>query len=469
MARTTTAGTASKPDTRAATAWVRMYRVGFGDFFVLGIPAAGGVRHVLVDCGVHAGDLGTLPAAVDDLAKLVDRHLSLVIVTHRHADHISGFATCAEQFAGFTVDAVWMSWWDDPRNGPAAAFQAALTAFATKAPLALAPRLAANGSDEEDVRQALRMLGNATGTDHLAAGAAGPRGAGSNELALAMLRGTPAGVGRRFRSEPVRRYYKAGDTVELPRDLADAGLDARILGPPTDPVLVAQMSSHAQEYLQLAGEAEVGAEAGAEASAPFEPRWRSTASAYPERAFAPFDSAKELEAILSGCRPDSQLEAARRADQTLNNQSLVVLFTIAGKRLLFVGDAQWGNWENLLYGGKPRPGAPPTSTARELLGHVDFYKVGHHGSTNATPIAAVEALRDGCAAMCSTEPGCYGRPEQGTEVPRGRLLEALSKKASLVRSDQVKAGDAKPTAGLPAKLPAGFSTPGALYVDYLLG
>jgi len=44
---------------------------------------------------------------------------------------------------------------------------------------------------------------------------------------------------------------------------------------------------------------------------------------------------------------------------------------------------------------------------------LDFYKVGHHGSTNATPKDALNAMREGCVAMCSTQPDCYGKVENG--------------------------------------------------------
>src|SRR5262249_49748484 len=39
---------------------VRMFRIGFGDFFLLSVPAAGGSKHILIDCGVHATDLKTI-------------------------------------------------------------------------------------------------------------------------------------------------------------------------------------------------------------------------------------------------------------------------------------------------------------------------------------------------------------------------------------------------------------------------
>ena len=75
---------------------VRMYRVGFGDFFLLSVPTGNGPRHILIDCGVHANDLDSIKDAVAQMAADCRQQLALVIMTHRHADHISGFATCAE-------------------------------------------------------------------------------------------------------------------------------------------------------------------------------------------------------------------------------------------------------------------------------------------------------------------------------------------------------------------------------------
>jgi len=161
--------------------------------------------------------------------------------------------------------------------------------------------------------------------------------------------------------------------------------------------------------------------------------------------------------------PDALAARAEAADKTLNNQSLVVLFTFRGKNLLFAGDAQWGNWENFLYGGAYGPGRTTlTDKAKTVLGQLDFYKVGHHGSTNATPKDAVAAMRDGLVGMCSTEENAYGG------VPKGPLLAALSQKmhGQLARSDQVPAGneDAAKDAG---PVPSEFKDPtGKLYIDY---
>ena len=71
-----------------------------------------------------------------------------------------------------------------------------------------------------------------------------------------------------------------------------------------------------------------------------------------------------------------------------------------------------------------------------MLGHLDFYKVGHHGSTNSTPIAAVEAMNEDFVSMCSTQAGAFGSVENQSEVPRDPLMDALARKSVLVRSDR---------------------------------
>src|SRR5678816_3377356 len=74
---------------------VRMYRVGFGDFFLVTVPTSKGDQYILIDCGVFkgtsgTGDIGSIVDAVEDLFQTTGGHLSLVIMTHRHADHIAG-------------------------------------------------------------------------------------------------------------------------------------------------------------------------------------------------------------------------------------------------------------------------------------------------------------------------------------------------------------------------------------------
>ena len=72
-------------------------------------------------------------------------------------------------------------------------------------------------------------------------------------------------------------------------------------------------------------------------------------------------------------------EIVRQLDHQMNNTSLILLFEVGTKKLLFPGDAQIENWSYALVDA---PNAKATGT---LLEGVDVYKVGHHGSRNATP------------------------------------------------------------------------------------
>ena len=447
-ATTPTTPQPGKPSSGPAGIRVRMYRVGFGDFFLLSVPGADGTqRHILIDCGVHAANLGSIGAAIDELQQDTGGQLALVIMTHRHADHISGFATGKDAFAKFTVERVWMSWFEDPGNPVAANFQASLTALATQLQLALAAR------NDPAMDQQRKMAENITGELDATGSAAG----GSNAVALATLHGG-------FANKPPVDYYTAGDTPTLPDSLAKAGLTAQILGPPHDPALISQMNPGAgHQYLD---ESEGGGGAPARINSAFD----VGASAYPPEAFELFSPA-ELAKQIASVQPDLMAAKATQADNTLNNQSLVVLFGFRGKTMLFAGDAQWGNWQNFLFGGALGTAGHTglTSSAASILGNIDFYKVGHHGSTNATPIDALNAMRDGCVAMCSTQPGAYGSVKNNSEVPRGPLVDALEKKTEqqLARSDMIAVDGAPVDTTLPP-LPAVFkpAPDGKLYIDY---
>jgi hypothetical protein len=124
-------------------------------------------------------------------------------------------------------------------------------------------------------------------------------------------------------------------------------------------------------------------------------------------------------------------------DRALNNTSLILLIEAAGRRLLFPGDAQIENWSYSLTG----PGASDELTAR--LGGLDFYKVGHHGSRNATPKLGLLPLwrTPGASpvpvAFMSTRPGIY---DEDRPVPAENLVRELSRAPlTLVRTDSLPA------------------------------
>jgi beta-lactamase superfamily II metal-dependent hydrolase len=448
---------------------VRMYRVGFGDFFLMTVPGNDGPAHILIDCGVHHADIGSINECIQDLKKTTKNRLALVILTHYHADHMSGFASNYDDFANFDhIGAVWIT----NRladNAAASKFMLQLTSVAQELQLRLGAR------SDRDGEEAKRKVFNAIGIE---LGATGGDGSGGNAKALKLLQ-------QGFKCKPPVYYYQGGDTPKLPPEL-EGRITAEILAPsPKDSAgEFAASDNKKEQYLAAAGDNGIP---DADRVQSFEKAWPASAADYPEDAFDEFDSgltgrgekrkkdgAVKMEATLAKMQPDVLAAAADKLDGTLNNQSLVVLFTCKSKKLLFVGDAQWGNWSYWLY-GKAVSGADPgiTPRAREILGSVDFYKVGHHGSTNATPIPVVGALNKNCAAMCSTATHAYGKPEKKTEVPRTALMDALEARTGnrLVRSDWVAAGHEEPDPEAKkelSELPDGFTTPGQLYVDYNL-
>ena len=117
----------------------------------------------------------------------------------------------------------------------------------------------------------------------------------------------------------------------------------------------------------------------------------------------------------------------------MNNTSLILLFEVFGKKLLFPGDAQLENWSYAL------EDAPDAAKTRALLADVDVYKVGHHGSLNATPKTLLwedfkhrnKSGAQRLVTLLSTMPGKHGKVANKTEVPRRPLLAALKAETAL--------------------------------------
>lgn len=109
-------------------------------------------------------------------------------------------------------------------------------------------------------------------------------------------------------------------------------------------------------------------------------------------------------------------------EKAVNGTSLMLLFKIGSSYLLFPGDAQWGTWRTAL--------ANPEW--RLLLQRASFYKAGHHGSHNGTPVEFVENMQKETCVMISTK-----HIKRWPHIPKLELLEALGKHTTkIARSDQ---------------------------------
>ena len=134
----------------------------------------------------------------------------------------------------------------------------------------------------------------------------------------------------------------------------------------------------------------------------------------------------ELAEVAKAGETDA-LALAVSLEQATNGTSLVLLLRFGETTMLFPGDAQWGTWDRILH--------DPES--EELLRTVNLYKVGHHGSHNATPASFVSKyLKDADASIVPVAPTGI---ESWDEIPRIPLLEELAKKSAMVlNSDDLR-------------------------------
>jgi hypothetical protein len=135
---------------------VRMYRQGLGDCFLLTFPREGNHPfHMLIDCGALGRDKQFMTRIVEHIRDTVRAEngggkakLDLVVATHEHKDHLSGFNQARDVFNNdFDIGGVWLGWTENlnkpeiraikqARKKAIAKLQAAL-----KSPLAAAPAL----------------------------------------------------------------------------------------------------------------------------------------------------------------------------------------------------------------------------------------------------------------------------------------------------------------------------------------
>jgi hypothetical protein len=403
---------------------IRSYNVGFGDCFLMTFRyRAGEQRHVLIDFGSTRYS-GNGPGSALTIARQIkndtEGKLHMVVATHRHADHISGFGGASgEIIAGLDPDVVVQPWTEDPDLEPdatAPALSAGRTgarAFTSRlsdmqalagAILRELPNLEASASVPKTLSSQLRFLGE------------------TNIKNEAAVRGLMT-MGRR---KPI--YASAGQTLRVASLLP--GVKIHVLGPPTlrqSKAISEQRSVDSDEFWHLAHRPARGRDGR---QSRLFPR-AAVATRIPQEARWVIPKIDEMQA-------EEMLSIVRTLDSVLNNTSLILLFEVGGTRLLFPGDAQIENWSYPLFNANGR------NKIRRQLASARFYKVGHHGSLNATPKTLWRSFtRAGedsdnptrLITMVSTLAGKHGSDSRGTEVPRKVLIDEL-RRLSDFRSTQ---------------------------------
>ncbi|HEY3052604.1 MAG TPA: hypothetical protein VGK04_04370 [Thermoanaerobaculia bacterium] len=374
---------------------IRMYNVGFGDSFVLRFPCKDRERTMLIDCGVHAAGPGphTMDEVVDQIIADVTANgharIDVVVASHRHRDHVLGFEN--EKWQDVEVGEVWMPWTEDPKDPKARKIRELQSKKAEA--IALALRLA--GAPSEVLQIAENSLVNAK--------------------AMATLHNG-------FSGNPVRRYLppKNRNDQTFTTDLLK-GVTIHAMGPSRDPEVIRDMNPPAGGAYELAAAASEDGDAAPEP--PFDSRFVLAGDAVKalmkEMEITPRDL-RGIEKIAD----EDPLALVVALDKAVNGTSLMLMFEMGNAHLLFPGDAQWGTWQAAL----------GDDEWHSLLERTCFYKVGHHGSHNATPRDFVESVlpKDAFSAMV-----CTSLTKRFKRIPLPSLLTALESRSGhrVARSD----------------------------------
>lgn len=404
---------ANRPPPRARPpVTLRLYCHGLGDCMLVSLPTGPGERpfRILIDCGAHASVRAgrqRVDAVLSDLAEACDRHLDVIVGTHEHWDHLSGFLTARDRFVdaetpGLAADdprirvgAVWLAWTENPEDADARA----LDRYKDEAEATLVGlRLALEAAED---RQAMGLDATARGLDSLFGFVFGAKGERVRSAREALRTLVP---------ESRVHYLEPGTLAPLPA--AVAGFRAHVLGPPRDPRLLRIHDDPTDGYkLAFGNHPETLALASALAianghldlrddpAAPFDPTegvsladlrdgrlgdGADSLRAFLDAHYLGADASRRIEGIwLAGAA-----ELALQLDRNTNNTSLVLALerVETGDVLLFAADAQAGNWRSWQDVTVPLGDGPEAGrrTGPELLARTIFYKVGHHGSGNAT-------------------------------------------------------------------------------------
>src|SRR5688572_14087840 len=102
-----------------AAATVCMYRLNeLGDCFLVTFTAGASTSRMLVDCGSFrnsGASIARIEKVTTAMAKsLGGAPLDVVVGTHQHNDHLSGFVHGEAAFRKMKVGQVWLSWLDNP-------------------------------------------------------------------------------------------------------------------------------------------------------------------------------------------------------------------------------------------------------------------------------------------------------------------------------------------------------------------
>jgi hypothetical protein len=482
--------TANKP-TQAVR--VRMYRVGLGDCFLLTFPNDPKPVHMLVDCGVFfqtPNEKQHLRNIVADIKTATGGTIDVLVGTHEHYDHFIGFRHARDVFETMTIKQVWLSWIEKPGEPGAAWLRTIENKLKRGLQIALRQAMA-SPSFKKDAPGLANVL--QFGGDPLAADYSEQLGDVKrwlrDDLTTTVEYLKPHGAARDL--APGVRVYTLGPPIKQSwfRKMNDSKHQRETYH--TDFALAAVPAFSSSDFMADRN-AQGGERSARELAMPFDARWQIRASdaptwktpVVPERpanseAFFAERYGFNVKDEHAWRRIDNNWLAeaenlAMQLDSLTNNSSLALAIEVGSSKrvILLAADAQVGNW--LSWHDStwtcPDSGSTAQVKAEDLLGRTVLYKVGHHGSHNATlKQKGLELMTsDELVAMIPVDQD-FANNKKHWQMPYPGLLTELTKrtKGRIIRADHGLPKKSDVDVGVRAKFFAAASeTP--LYSEYLV-
>jgi hypothetical protein len=402
---------------------IRAYNVGFGDCNLLTFRYQNFERNILIDFGSTRRPANSSKDHTRKIANQIKADcggkLDAIVATHRHKDHISGFATNSsgtgygDIIRKLEPDIIVQPWTEHPDAPIDANVAPSLKSFHAHQKrlndmqsfaASLGPQLRTLDSLSFEAKKRLRFLGE----NNI-----------SNKPAVLNLQQMATDATNRSQSSRHGGYFVyTGSNSGLGHLLPN--VDVHVLGPPTlkqTEEIKHQVHDHPDEFWHMqAGTASSDNESD------------SLFPGYEAPSVQPY--ARWFKKRLQQLRADELFRIVRILDDAMNNTSIILLFTVGDRGFLFPGDAQWENWAYALSKDK----------YVDMLRDVEVYKIGHHGSLNATPKSLWKlfsskgpASKSGrLQSLLSTKEGVHGKPSRGSEVPRSKLVNEVKEHSKLL-------------------------------------
>jgi hypothetical protein len=409
---------------------IRTYHVGFGDCFLLSFAyPKGPERHILIDFGSTGLPPKTPKTRMMDIAEDIKKRtggkLHAVVATHRHKDHISGFETkkngkgTGDVIRRMKPDLVVQPWTEDPKLGTNATGPKAGASLDNRKRVAMLSSMQAVAALTMDQTRSTRYFNKALRDQFYFLGESNINNPSAVKNLMTMGKKT--------------EYVYAGKQTALAAVLPGVRVD--VLGPPTvkqTATIKKQRARDPNEFWQLRARAmnAVSAATSSDRTLLFPKYVRSRGPKFPV-------GARWLVYHARRIRGDNLLQIVRMLDKAMNNTSIILLMRVGKASLLFPGDAQIENWQYAL----------DDKNNRKLLADVDVYKVGHHGSLNATPKTLWEGFKkkskdrskkSRLRTLMSTMEHKHGSEESHTEVPRRTLVSALKTQSDFFSTQELE-------------------------------